>query len=170
MKAVILAVVLLAGCAATPTGVDEIRHLQMAEVAAERGEYTWAYFYPRGIASINALEPAPWLDLLRQHYTDMNPYAQALEAGKINRDEFALIREQSLKEYRPKFAAAQKTTPYLIGERRQQASGGSEWAGLAIIGGALLGAAIGSAAPPPPPRSLNCVTSQMGAFINTRCY
>lgn len=169
LHALVLAAALITGCAATPTGVDEIRSLQVAEAKAEQGEYAWSYFYPRGIASINALQPAPWLELLRQHYSEMKPYADALDAGKITRDEFNLIREKSLREYRPRLAAAQKTTPYLIGETRSEASDGSGWAALGIIAGALLGASLARPLPPQQPTA-NCTSWQNGRYINTTCY
>lgn len=164
-----LAFCALSGCASTPTGVETINQLRNLENATEAGQFQWSYFYPRAISTISSLEPAEWLSILKEHYVEMRPYADALSEGKITQAEFNLLRERSLKTYQPRFQAAQKSVPMLIGERQRAAQQSDMAAAVGIIGGALLGASLARTAPLPAP-IVNCTSSQMGRYVNTTCY
>ena len=168
-RAAFATAVLLAGCAPGPTGVGEMRRLQSLEAATERGEVPWVSFYINAVTTIDSMQPSPWLAILRARYTEMTSYAQAFKDGKISAQEFLAIRDKSLSEYRPKFQAAYKTTPMLIGENERKATDAATWEAIGVLGGVLIGASLANQASPPPRPAINCISTQSGRNINTTC-
>lgn len=156
----------LTGCASGPTGHSVFTNMANMEEQARQGHLPWVAYYQQAIQAIDLLIPDPFLRALRAHYVEMRPFAQAFADGKINGEEFMLILDFKQKEVRPVLASAQRNPPRLYNET-QGATASDVSAILSAISLGLSAAAL--AVPPPPPRPINCVTSQMGAFINTHC-
>lgn len=145
-----------------------MQQLREMEAQTEQGKWPWVYFYTRAISTIDAMEPAAWLSILKQHYSEMRPYAQALADGKINAQEFFLIRDKSIRDIKPSFEAAYKSTPYLVGEKQRAASDAAGMEVLGLLGGILLGASLANTTPAPAP-PINCNSYRVGSYINTSC-
>lgn len=167
MRAIALAACLfVSACASGPTGHSVFTNMANMEEQARQGQLPWVTYYQQAIQAIDLLVPDPFLRTLRSHYVEMRPFAQAFADGKINGEEFMLILDFKQREVRPVLEAAQRNPPRLYNES-QGATASDVSAILSAISLGLSAAAL--AVPPPPPRPINCVTSQMGAFINTHC-
>lgn len=161
-----LACVATVGCASGPTGHAVFTNVANMEERARQGQVPWVTYYQESIQAIDLLVPDPFLRALRAHYVEMRPFAQAFADGKINGEEFMLILDFKQREARPILEAAPRNPPRLYNEP----SGATSSDVSDILSAISLGlSAAALAAPPPPPRPVNCVTSQMGAFINTHC-
>lgn len=158
--------VLLIGCGSTQTGQSAFTNMANLEAQARQGQLPWVTYYNQAIQTIDLLVPDPFLRVLRAHYVEMRPFAQAFADGKINGEEFMLILDFKQKEVRPVLEASHRNPPKLYNE----SSGMTSSDVSAILSAISLGVSAAALyAPPPPPRPVNCVTSQMGAFINTQC-
>lgn len=167
MKSLLSALcIVLAGCASSPTGHAVFTNMANQEELARQGQLPWVTYYNQAIQAIDLLVPDPFLRTLRAHYVEMRPFAQAFADGKINAEEFMLILDFKQKEIRPILEASHRNPPKLYNESNGMTSSDVS----AILSAISLGVSAAALyAPPPPPRPVNCVTSQMGAFINTHC-
>jgi hypothetical protein len=164
---ILVAALVLPGCASTPTGRTEFQRLADLEQATLKGRYPWTQFYVDAIGIIDTLETGPFLQEMRRHYSEMLFYSRAWDAGKINKDGFMLIQKNLLSKAIATLNTLPRPQAMLIGERQRAAA--DDWVVPLLTMGALIGGAANALQPPRRAPMVNCVSSQMGAFVNTTC-